>query len=213
VLLVPGVARSILEVSERTLMMRTKRSANRKTEFLDAAIGLGARGGPAAITIRAIAREVGVTDAAVYRHYRSKDELLCHAYGLIIDRMIEEKQHLATSSAPLREKLREWARLSYAYFDRDAEAYLFALATPHVAPQSERVATTGHGGLFRKLYEQARAAGEARPISPALAMSLFSGLILSIPRMIHEGVLEGPASAYVDDVTYAAWRVLRPNCA
>lgn len=202
-----------MEVSERKLTMQVKRSASRKGEFLSAAVRLGARGGPTAITIRAIAHEVGVTDAAVYRHYRGKEDLLGRAYALIVDQMIAEKQHLVTSDKPLAEKLREWVRLSYAFFDRDPEAFMFALATPHVAPQSEHVATTGHGGLFLELFERARSAGAARAMLPELALSLFSGLVVSVPRMINEGTLRGPASAYVDQVASAAWKMLRPECA
>jgi AcrR family transcriptional regulator len=199
-----------MQVSERRLTVRLKRRTNTKAELVAAAVRLGARGGPTAITIRAIAHEAGITDAAVYRHYRSKEELLCHAYAVIIDGMISEKQHLVTSNAPLPEKLREWVRLSYASFDRDPEAFMFALATPHVAPQSEHVATTGHGGLFLELFERARAAGEVRPCLPELAISLFSGVVLSVPRMVNEGTLEGPAGAYVDEVSGAAWRIFRP---
>lgn len=203
----------IMGVSERKLTMEVKRSTNRKEEFLAAAIRLGARGGPTAITIRAIAHEVGVTDAAVYRHYRSKEELLCQAYALIVDQMIAEKRHLVTSDIPLAEKLREWVRLSYMFFDRDPEAFTFALATPHVAPQSEHVATTGHGGLFLELFERARSTGAARAMLPELALSLFSGLVVSVPRMINEGTLVGPASTYVDEVASVAWWMLRPACA
>jgi AcrR family transcriptional regulator len=202
-----------MQVSERRLTVPLKRRTNTKAELVAAAVRLGATGGPTAITIRAIAHEAGITDAAVYRHYRSKEDLLCHAYALIIDGMISEKQHLVTSDAPLREKLREWVRLSYACFDREPEAFMFALATPHAAPQSEHVATTGHGGLFLELFERARSAGAARPMLPELAMSLFSGLVVSVPRMINEGTLEGPAGAYVDEVAAAAWRIFRPESA
>ncbi len=189
--------------------MRAKRNGNTKQELISAAVRLGARGGPAAITIGAIARQVGITEAAVYRHFRSKDALLCHAYALIIDEMIAEKRHLIALDAPLREKLGEWVSLAYAYFDRSPDAYMFALLTPHVGPQADHVAT-GHDGLFRELFERARATGEARPIEVELAMGHFAGVVLSVPRLIHEGILKGPASAYVEEVSAAVGRMLCP---
>ncbi len=192
--------------------MRAKRNGNTKEALVAAAVRLGAEGGPTAITIGAIAGQVGVTEAAVYRHFRSKDALLCHAYALIINEMIAEKQHLVASDMPLRAKLLEWVRLAYEYFDRSPEAYMFALLTPHVGPQADQV-TTGHSGLFRKLYENACATGEARPIAPELALSHFAGVVLSVPRLIYEGVLKGPAVAYVEEVSTAAWRIFRPESA
>ena len=56
-------------------------------------------------------REAGVTDAAIYRHYRSKKELWQSAYASIIEEMVRDKRDLADSDAPLCDKLREWVRL------------------------------------------------------------------------------------------------------
>lgn len=190
--------------------MGTKR-ANRKDELAAAAVRLAGSRGPAAATIRAIAREAGVTDAAIYRHYRSKKELWQSAYATIIEEMVREKRHLATSDAPLREKLHEWVRLSYAYFDRDPAAFTFAFVAPQIPPDAARRATRAQRELFTQMIARARAAGEIRAIAPQLALCHFVGVMLSVPRMISEGTLDGPASAYVDEVATAAWRVLRPE--
>jgi AcrR family transcriptional regulator len=190
--------------------MATRRR-NRKAELTAAAVRLAANGGSAAATIRAIAREAGVTDAAIYRHYRSKDELWQSAYSSIVEEMVRDKRHLAGSDAPLREKLREWVRLSYAYFDRDPAAFAFAFVAPQVPPDSARRATREQRELFMQMIARARAAGEIRPIAPQVALCHFVGVMLSVPRLIGEGVLAGPASDYVDEVALAAWRILRPD--
>ena len=184
---------------------------NTKDELAAAAVRLAANGGPAAATIRAIAREAGVTDAAIYRHYRSKQELWRSAYVSIIEQMVREKRHLAAGEAPLREKLHEWVRLSYAYFDRDPAAFTFAFVTPHVPPELARRDTGAQGELFMEMIARARAAGEIRAITPQMALSHFVGVLLSVPQLINEGTLDGPASAYVDEVATAAWRILRPD--
>ncbi len=189
------------------------RVANRKEALLAAAVRLGAEGGQAATTIRAIARGAGVTDAAVYRHYRSKDDLLWRAYERSVEEMIREKRHLAHSDAPLREKLGEWVRLTYAYFDKNPQAFNFVLASPHVAKASDRSSTTGQGELFLSMITRAIQAGEARPMEPVVALSHFSGVLLNVPRLINEGALKGPASAYAEDVSQTAWRIVRPEVA
>ena len=50
------------------------------------------------------------------------------------------------------------------------------------------------------LIEEATAMGSLRPIEPAIALSHFSGVMLNVPRLISEAVLEPPASQYVDEV-------------
>ena len=81
---------------------------NKKAEITAAAVKLVASKGPAAATIRAIASEAGVTDAAVYRHFRSKKELCWTAYAGIMEEMVEEKVPLVSGSEPLKQRLREW---------------------------------------------------------------------------------------------------------
>jgi AcrR family transcriptional regulator len=190
--------------------MSTNRK-NRKEELLAAAVRLVATGGTEAATVRAIAREAGVTDAAVYRHYDSKDDLCWHAYNRIVDEMVREKRHLVASEAPLRERIREWVRLSYAYYDQNSAAVAFVLAMPLVAYRSGHSTVVGQGELFLEMIERARDAGEIRSIAPEVALSHFVGMLLNVPRLISEGTLPGPASDYVDEVAMAAWRVLRPQ--
>src|SRR2546421_4419222 len=44
--------------------------------ILDAAIRLWARGGPKALTMRAVARTAGTTTPTVYERYRDRDDIL-----------------------------------------------------------------------------------------------------------------------------------------
>jgi AcrR family transcriptional regulator len=49
---------------------------NLKAVLLQAALGLIAEAGPAAFTLREVARRAGISHNAPYRHFRDKDELL-----------------------------------------------------------------------------------------------------------------------------------------
>ena len=188
--------------------MRAKRTS-KKEELLDATVRLVANSGAEAATIRAIAREAGVTDAAVYRHYESKDDLCWRAYNRIVEALAAEKRALVTSDTPIRAKLHEWVRLSYAYYDQNPAAIKFVLAMPLVAHRSGHPAVIGQGELFLEMIDRARRAGDIRPVAPEIALSHFVGIVLSIPRLIYEGTLPGPASRYVDEAAEAAWRALR----
>ena len=187
----------------------SERRRNKKGELIADTVRLAADGGPSAVTIRAIAREAGVTDAAVYRHYRSKEDLCQRAYTRIIDEMVHEKRHLVESDLPLPERLHEWVRLSYAYYDANPQAFTFVLNTPHIASAGRRSIATGQGELFLKMITRAIEAGDVRPMLPELALSCFAGVLLNVPRMINEGTLRGPASVYTAEVADAVWRILR----
>jgi AcrR family transcriptional regulator len=184
-------------------------SRDRKREIRDAAIRLVAGDGLEAATTRAIARAVGVTEAALYRHYGSKEEILWGAYRHLVEELLDEKQHLLEDDRPLRARLREWVRLTYAYYDRNPAAFTYALLIPDVAPREDPV-TQAQGRLFMAIYRDARKKGEVRPLSPKLALSHFTGVLLNVPRLINEGVLPPPASRHVDEVANAVWRLLGP---
>lgn len=49
---------------------------NLRAALADAALDLARRGGPAAVTVRGVARSVGVTPPAAYRHFAEVEELL-----------------------------------------------------------------------------------------------------------------------------------------
>jgi AcrR family transcriptional regulator len=179
-------------------------------ELVAATVRLVSRHGKDGASIRAIAREAGMTEGAIYRHYESKEGMCWDAYRQIVDEMILEKKRVTLSAAPLRERLREWVRLSYAYFDRAPEAFTFVLLTPGVVPPEDEEVTTSQGCMFMEMIREALSAGEVRPISAELALSHFSGVMLNVPRLVNEGLLEGPALQYVDDVADTVWRMLRP---
>jgi AcrR family transcriptional regulator len=190
--------------------MAAKRQ-NKKQDLIDATVRLVAKNGVRGTTVRSIAREAGVTEAALYRHYASKAELCLDVYTRIVTDMIRAKEAIAFSDAPVRDKLREWVRVSYEFFDRHADAFTFVLLTPHDFSEAEREVPTRQGEIFVEMVKQAQAEGQIRPVAAELALSHFSGVMLSVSRLINEGVLDGPASKYTDDVADAIWRMLEPE--
>ena len=185
------------------------RRPNKRKDLLDATIRVVARDGVARATTRAIAREAGVTEGAIYRHYRSKGELREMAFAQVVDRVVREKQHLVDSPAPLKQKLREWVALTYTFFDRHEDAFVYVFLRPSASASSTKVAPWPQGELFIRMIERAQAAGEARQLAPALALSHFSGVLLNVPRLISDKLLARPAAQYVDEVAQTAWAVLK----
>lgn len=189
-------------------MVRTR--PNTRELLIQAMIRLVCEGGVEAATTRAIAAAAGITEGAIYRHYRSKEELRWAAYRQVVADMLQAKQHLAAMDAPLRQKLHEWIRLTFAYYDQHAQAFTYVLLTPPPSVAPADPITTQQGDLLSQLMAQARDAGEIRQITAQVARSHFTGLMLNIPRLINEGLLEGPALRYTDEVAYATWQTLAP---
>lgn len=82
-------------------------------DFVDAAIAYADANGLDALTLKAIGAEVGLTQTAVYRYFRSKDDLMGAMKEAIIGQILEESPDASLSP---RERLIERSRASRRIF-------------------------------------------------------------------------------------------------
>ncbi len=167
---------------------------------------VGREGGGA--SVRAIAADAGVSEGALYRHYQSREHLLAAVLAELIEPMVAEKETLVAMRAPMRDRLREWVRSTYARFDEDPVAFGYVFLTDLPLPPTTEPVNGRQSALFGELFKQGRDSGELREMPTGLAAGLFVGLLLSVPKGIGSGRLRGKASQYVDEVSEAVWRVL-----
>jgi AcrR family transcriptional regulator len=180
---------------------------NTKEELVNATIKLAGEGGLESASVRSITREAGVTEGTLYRHYRSKESLWVEVYTRIVEAMAEDKAALLDADLPARERLGEWVRLTYTYYDGNRDAFNYVLLAPKSLAASLGEVYTRQGRLFMELFTRMRSRGEVRALDPTIGLAMFSGLLLAIPRLINEGQLEGPASRYTTETTDAVWRL------
>lgn len=174
---------------------------NTRVDLRDAAIRLGARDGIDAASIRTIAREAGVTEGAVYKHYQSKDHLIREAYTTIVEEMARDKQVLVKADLPFEHAVRAWVKLTFEYFDGNRDAFTYVLLMPHRMADTLGEIYTKQGVLFKQFVLNAQRTKQAREMDVDLAVAIFTGCVLNIPRLINEGSLEAPAVQYADQIT------------
>jgi AcrR family transcriptional regulator len=97
------------------MVQKRRSTAVRKQQIIDAARKLIIRKGSEHLTVRSVAREIGLTEAAIYRHFKSKRDMLSFLMGHIMDSMLNElertaaenSQSLETVNAVLKQHLSE----------------------------------------------------------------------------------------------------------
>jgi AcrR family transcriptional regulator len=172
------------------------------------AIRLVVEGGARNATIKAISARMDVNEAALYRHFKSKEEILSSAYVAIVDEMARQKHHVAKSALTFPDLVREWIKLTYRYYDENPDAFAYVLLLPPSSIANADISRV-QGKLFMTLLRRALRNGEIAPMAPKIAYSHFSGIMLNIPRLIHDGTLRGPALQYLDDAVNGVLRVLK----
>lgn len=73
----------------RTTALRLDRDQALRTRILDSALQRVAAGGFAALTMQALAEDVGIATGSLYRHFRGKGELAAEVFALASQREVE----------------------------------------------------------------------------------------------------------------------------
>lgn len=161
-------------------------SPERQARIVAAAVALTARTEPAAVTTADIAREVGVTQGALFKHFASRDAIWLAVMQWVRQTLLAQLHAAASPTLPPIDALQ-----------RVFEAHVgFVIAHPGVprlvfhelqqpigsAAKAELAALLGaYRTLVTGLLEAARAAGETDPaLDLDVAARLFIGMVQSL---------------------------------
>lgn len=180
---------------------------NKKGEIIAATVQLVAQRGVNGASIRRIAEVAGVTEGALYRHFRSKEDLCQQAYCHIVSDMIAAKEEIAASKVDVKTKFEDWVRVSYEYFDRYPDAFTYVVLIPHDFPSDLEHVISRQSNLLSQVIAELASFPDDAMRSLGMGVSHFTGVMLNVPRLINEGVLERPATRYTDEVVGAIWRM------
>jgi AcrR family transcriptional regulator len=158
----------------------------RRELLADALMRLAATRGLEGVSLRHVAAEAGVSTGMVQHYFRTKDEMMTFALGMVMDRIRERSQAEATPASP-RELVRglllqvlpldETRRLE----NHVVLAFLaYAAVKPSIASGLRQIAMD----MRMFLADQLRAAGPADGVDPARAaaglLALVDGLGLQL---------------------------------
>lgn len=164
----------------------TAAAGDRKAQILDTALALAFEGGPARVTTVAIAERLGLTQPAIYRHYRSKADL----WTAITDRLgAEVARNLARADigeGPALARLRALVLGQLALIERTpALPEIMLTRDPTSADAVVRVAMQARMAAFQAavvgLCAAAQADGALRDDLPAADLAaLILGVVQSL---------------------------------
>lgn len=160
--------------------------------------------GAAALSLRAVARDLGVVSSAVYRYVRSRDELLTllvvdgyNALGDAVDSALAAEADPIDGLRALARTVRRWALAEPARY-----GLLFGTPVPgYDAPAAETIAP-GTRVIATMLTLFARAYGAGELVAPAGEPRISTALAGSFTRIRDQFQLEVPDWLIVRGVTF-----------
>jgi AcrR family transcriptional regulator len=182
-----------------------KDAASRRREIADAALQVIAEQGLGRFTVLAIAREVGVSDAALFRHFPTKEAIVLAAIGRVEERFLE---HLPPPEGDPIARLGRFFEARVAAVRENpgiarlvASEQLAQAAPPEGVARVAALRRRSVEFIGRCLEEAAASRLLAEGLEPDVARTLVLGAILSLTQ--------GPiAGAVADSLAARVWQAL-----
>lgn len=100
----------------------------RQEEILTSALEIVAQEGSRALTMKRVAKAVGVTEAAIYRHFENKRHLLLALYGYVKELLLSELSPVLAEDLPAPERLTLFVETMLDYLAKHKGINLILLA-------------------------------------------------------------------------------------
>lgn len=183
------------------------RPALKRKQIDDAAILLFATKGLPRTSIKDIATEAGVTEGALYRYYKSKNEMAWDLFCRELENFSTELGEIfSNESLTSEDKLKEGITYLYNYYDEHPVKLAFVLLSQHGFPERDLLDQDRNPNDIVVDFIRSVVDGNSNPVVHA---GMIMGLILQPIIMHRYGRLTGKLSEHVTQVNEACLKLLK----
>jgi len=159
-------------------------------------------------SMRDIADGAGVREAAIYRHFASKDDLAREIFLSWYGWYCRELQRIASSSGGTLDKLRQIVGHEFSAITEHSEAFVyfcdnearFARSLPPEMVSARRVFTT--------FIKAGQAFGEVRTGNPGVLADMLSGALCAVALTWHHMGRRKNLNTLLEEVVQGCWRMI-----
>ncbi len=191
-----------------TVENKRPRARNARPKIERAALKLFVSEGVDAATTREIADEAGVSEGALYRHYKGKDELALALFMATHNALGEMLQEAFMTPGSIEEKVRNAVAGYCRLADEDWLLFSFHLVSlnrflPHDTKRDDDPVT-----VLEKLLAMLMANGDIPKADPAIVAAMCLGVVTQSGQNKIYNRLPGPFSQHVPAFTRAIMAIL-----
>ncbi|MFQ5863082.1 MAG: TetR/AcrR family transcriptional regulator [Candidatus Brocadiales bacterium] len=195
--------------TESATLSKDKVLETKKPAIIDAAIRLFSEKGIKATTVRDIAREAGVAEGTLYRHWKGKEELAQELFYDNKKRFKEELEDALRGVSGTKNKLRRAIVAFYAFAQREPLLYKFLILSSHYELRMLLPRTPKPLEVIIGIVKEGIEAGELKKIELPFAGAIIVGAITKLSDFKRMGVIEKELEEYIDPVTEFLWEALK----
>jgi AcrR family transcriptional regulator len=180
----------------------------RRPSIVREATRLFSRHGIDGTSMRDIADGAGVREAAIYRHFASKDELAREIFLSWYDWYCRELQRITSGSARTLDQLREIVGHEFSAVTEHGEAFVYfcdneARFAPSLPPEMVSARQ-----VFTTFIKTGQARGEVRAGGPGLLADMLSGALCAVALTWHHMGRRKNLNTLLEEVVQSCWQMI-----
>ncbi|MGH1421737.1 MAG: TetR/AcrR family transcriptional regulator [Hyphomonas sp.] len=187
---------------------KKSRARNARPKIERAALKLFIHEGVDAATTREIAENAGVSEGALYRHYKGKDELALHLFRETHQRLGEMMAEALSIDGTLEERVRAAVTAYCELADDDFLLFSFHLVSIHRYIPYDKKRDDDPVTVTEKIIENLMDTGLIPKGDPALKAAMVLGIMLQSGQNKIYNRLPGPMSQHIEAFTKSILAVL-----
>jgi len=173
------------------------------------AIQLFASYGIKQVTIKEIASKSKCSEGALYRHYKSKEEMAWELYKREVEIFGKKLRNILNCGLAFPDKLGSAVELFYKLFDEDQTKFSFILLSKYNFSKSRKIDPgLNPFDLVTDLIKIAVKRNEINIDNPELYSAMILGLVLQPPTFVVSKRIKGKIGNTADAVTSSCLKVL-----
>ena len=186
--------------------------AKTRERICEAALALFASKGVDGATVRDIAQAVGVSEGALYRHFRSKEEIARDIFATRYAALARDVLEIGIGEGGLESRIGALTRRFTTLFDEEPALFAFLLVNQHQhLGEVSGAAAENPVEALRAVFEEAIRRGEIEPDDPDLLAAMALGLVVQPAVFSIYKRLPAPLGRYAPQITRALMATLRPT--
>jgi AcrR family transcriptional regulator len=191
------------------LIVDKAKSHTKLPKVMQAALHLFVKQGIDGTTIQDIAKAAGVSEGALYRHFKSKDELAWHLFTTHLAEFTTQLFSAVLGQPTAEQRIRAFVSECFQAFEANQDLFTYLILSEHRELKKYPASQMHPGHLMLKIIQDGQKAGAIRKGDPYILGSLVLGGIIRICVIKIHGGIDKHLTAHTKGVGDMLWSMVR----
>lgn len=159
-------------------------------------------------TIKDIARHAGVAEGALYRHFKSKEDLAWHLFSTHLNQFSIELMGKVLSRKECRARVEVFISECLSAFEKERDLFTYLILSEHRELKKFSSHHMHPGHVVLKIIEDGQKEGLIRAADPQVLSALFLGAVIRVCVVRMYGSIPKDLRKHAPDITRSLWALL-----